>query len=295
MAEIVTRQGRRLDPANEDVKKKKSADFLRDVRLAGGWTRYFLRPHKSLLVLRGLCHRGRATYDNRTPEVLVRLFGAPDARRRTRSARAREGARVHLPDPLFWRVLEFALGDRAPTTRWVRQRVKWRARPPKKSAAAVAAAPSLPWSQVLKRPLHPLVNAPGFFCARASARAAARRSAPSDATSSKPPARLLNLDPSRRGALSHASRCATLPRATRPGSLARLSSSARKSVTSSLLITEPSAACAGRASPPACNKRRPTRWQHQPGRPPCGSSVVSLSRGPPFFSDGRRAVPKLEN
>jgi hypothetical protein len=58
-----------------------SADFLRDVRLAGGWTHYFLRPHKSLLVLRALCHRGRATHDNRTPEVLVRLFGAPDARR----------------------------------------------------------------------------------------------------------------------------------------------------------------------------------------------------------------------
>jgi len=105
-------------------------DFLRDVRLAGGWVRYALRPHYDLLVLRALCHRGRATFSARTPEVLVRLFGAPaQARRRTRSA-AREG--VHVPDPLFWRVLEFSLGT-AYDYPWVRQRVRAR-------AAAVAAA-----------------------------------------------------------------------------------------------------------------------------------------------------------
>ena len=103
-----------------------SAVFLRDVRLAGGWLRYFLRPHKNLLVLRALCHRERATHDNRTPEVLVRLFGAPDGRRRTRSTRATEGVRVHLPDPLFWRVLEFALGT-VYDYPWVRQRVRARA------------------------------------------------------------------------------------------------------------------------------------------------------------------------
>ena len=82
-----------------------SADFLRDVRLAGGWKRYVLQPKYDLLVLRALCHRGRATHDNRTPEVLVRLFGAPDSRRRKYTIRGR----VHLPDPLFWRVLEFSL------------------------------------------------------------------------------------------------------------------------------------------------------------------------------------------
>jgi len=112
-----------------------SADFLSDVRLAGGWTRYFLRPHKSLLVLRALCHRGRATFSARTPEVLVRLFGAPaQARRRTRST-AREG--VHVPDPLFWRVLEFSLGTPYDYP-WVRQRVRARAA----AAAAIAAAES---------------------------------------------------------------------------------------------------------------------------------------------------------
>ena len=108
----------------------KCADLLRDVRWAGGWVRYALQPHYDLLVLRALCHRGRMTFSARTPEVLVRLFGAPaQARRRTRSA-AREG--VHVPDPLFWRVLEFSLGP-VYDYPWVRQRVRAR-------AAAVAAA-----------------------------------------------------------------------------------------------------------------------------------------------------------
>ena len=107
-----------------------SADLLRDIRLAGGWKRYVLQPKYDLLVLRALCHRDRATLSARTPEVLVRLFGAPaQARRRTRSA-AREG--VHVPDPLFWRVLEFALGP-VYDYPWVRERVRAR-------AAAVAAA-----------------------------------------------------------------------------------------------------------------------------------------------------------
>ena len=105
-----------------------SADLLRDVRLAGGWVRYVLQPKYDLLVLRALCHRGRATFSGRTPEVLVRLFGAPDARRRKYTIRGR----VHLPDPLFWRVLEFALGP-VYDYPWVRQRVRAR-------AAAVAAA-----------------------------------------------------------------------------------------------------------------------------------------------------------
>ena len=110
----------------------RSADLLRDVRLAGGWVRYALQPHYDLLVLRALRHRGRATFSARTPEVLVRLFGAPaQARRRTRSA-AREG--VHVPDPLFWRVLEFALGT-AYDYPWVRERLRARA-----AAAAAAAA-----------------------------------------------------------------------------------------------------------------------------------------------------------
>ena len=105
-----------------------SADLLRDVRLAGGWVRYALRSHYDLLVFRALCHRGRATFDSWTPEVLVRLFGAPEARRRNNAVRGR----TDLPGPLFWRVLEFALGP-VYDYPWVRQRVRAR-------AAAVAAA-----------------------------------------------------------------------------------------------------------------------------------------------------------
>jgi hypothetical protein len=108
-----------------------TANFLRDVRLAGGWVRYALQPHYGLLVLRALCHRGRATFrlfSARTPEVLVRLFGAPEAQGRKYTIRGR----VDLPDPLFWRVLEFALGP-VYDYPWVRQRVRAR-------AAAVAAA-----------------------------------------------------------------------------------------------------------------------------------------------------------
>ena len=119
--------------AFEGSRIAESAYFLRHVRLAGGWTRYFLRPHKSLLVLRALCHRGRATYDARTPEVLVRLFDEPEARRRNNAVRGR----TDLPDPLFWRVLEFALGP-AYDYPWVRERVRARAA----AAAAVAAAES---------------------------------------------------------------------------------------------------------------------------------------------------------
>ena len=108
-----------------------SADFLRDVRLAGGWKRYVLQQKYDLLLLRALCHRGRATFrlfSARTPEVLVRLFGAPEAQGRKYTIRGR----MDLPDPLFWRVLEFALGA-VYDYPWVRQRLRAR-------AAAVAAA-----------------------------------------------------------------------------------------------------------------------------------------------------------
>jgi len=126
------RDGRTAEEHARYFNEEDMANLLRDVRLAGGWVRYALQPHYGLLVLRALCHRGRATFSARTPEVLVRLFGAPDGRRRTRSTRATEGVRVHLPDPLFWRVLEFALGP-AYDYPWVRQRVRAR-------AAALAAA-----------------------------------------------------------------------------------------------------------------------------------------------------------
>ena len=125
LANSTAEEQARSDPYSQ---RSESADLLRDVRLAGGWARYALQPHYGLLVLRALCHRGRATLSARTPEVLVRLFSAPDGRRRTRSTRATAGVRrVHLPDPLFWRVLEFSLGT-AYDYPWVRERVRERVR-----------------------------------------------------------------------------------------------------------------------------------------------------------------------
>ena len=126
LANSTAEEQARSDPY---CQRSASADLLRDVRLAGGWARYALQPHYDLLVLRALCHRRRATFDSWTPEVLVRLFGAPEARRRNNAVRGR----TDLPDPLFWRVLEFSLGT-AYDYPWVRQRVRAR------RAAAVAAA-----------------------------------------------------------------------------------------------------------------------------------------------------------
>ena len=71
--------------------------------------------------LRALGHRGRATFDSWTPEVLVRLFGAPEALRRNNAVRGR----TDLPDPVFWRVLEFAFGT-VYDYPWVRHRVRAR-------------------------------------------------------------------------------------------------------------------------------------------------------------------------
>ena len=125
------RDGRTAEEHARYFNEEVMANLLRDVRIAGGWVRYALQPHYGLLVLRALCHRGRATFrlfSARTPEVLVRLFGAPEAQGRKYTIHGR----VDLPDPLFWRVLEFALGP-VYDYPWVRQRVRAR-------AAAVAAA-----------------------------------------------------------------------------------------------------------------------------------------------------------
>ena len=64
-------------------------DLLQTVKDAGGWRRYVLGPHHSVLAMRKLCERGRAT----VPDDLRRLFD--------------------LPQELFWKVLEFKFGDYA--------------------------------------------------------------------------------------------------------------------------------------------------------------------------------------
>ncbi len=101
--------------------------LLASVTAAGGWKGYYCAPHKDMLVLRELCHRGRATPGPRTPEVVARLFaaaprlgGAVDTRRRTRRARALEISRTQLPAPLFLIVLQYWLGT--PFLPWVAAR-----------------------------------------------------------------------------------------------------------------------------------------------------------------------------
>ena len=118
-----------------------AADLLAAVRIAGSWPRYFLQPHMNCLVFRALCQRGQATYDHRTPTVLVYLFGAPPSRsyalwreqkRPLRLLRHIDPHMPDLPDVVFWRVLTFMFGT-AYDYPWVRPRLRAR-------AAAAAAA-----------------------------------------------------------------------------------------------------------------------------------------------------------
>ena len=66
--------------------------FLRDVRLAGGYRRYVNAPRKTIIVLRQLVLRGRAT----PPHALVKLFADS------------------TPREIVWRVLKFWRSDREP-------------------------------------------------------------------------------------------------------------------------------------------------------------------------------------
>ena len=75
--------------------------LLADVRAAGGWKRYVREPEFSMLLLRYLCLRGRAT----PPANLARVFGPPP-KARTRSRRLASGS-TPLPDEIFRHVLAF--------------------------------------------------------------------------------------------------------------------------------------------------------------------------------------------
>ena len=139
--------GSRYETLNVDVLEVKAAqcakvvDLLAAVRIAGSWPRYFLRPHMSCMVFRALCQRERATYDHRTPTVLVYLFGAPPSRGYALWREQKQPLRLlrnidpnmpDLPDVVFWRVLTFMFGT-AYDYPWVRPRLRAR-------AAAAAAA-----------------------------------------------------------------------------------------------------------------------------------------------------------
>ena len=82
------------------------AAFLADVRAAGGWKRYVREPEFSMLLLRYLCLRGRAT----PPANLARVFGPPpipnDAEKARTPRRLASGS-TPLPDEIFRHVLAF--------------------------------------------------------------------------------------------------------------------------------------------------------------------------------------------
>ena len=105
-----------------------SMAILEGARLAGSYKGYVLAPYKELLRLRSLLARGRARIGPDAPEAVARLFGGrTDA---TTRGRARPPTRRHrpppkraagVPDPVFWKVMEYwRLGDwRRPETAYL--------------------------------------------------------------------------------------------------------------------------------------------------------------------------------
>ena len=108
------------------LERHEAISLLSTVRLHGGWKSYVRSERVSLLVLRDLCARGRATpFGKRLrpgggERALWRLFAPPrpggartDGRRRTRAAK-RRAAHASLPKEVFWHVLAFWRCSRDP-------------------------------------------------------------------------------------------------------------------------------------------------------------------------------------
>ena len=111
--------GRNAEAAAERRSRHDAAELLKEVRLSGGtWKRYVSEPRRDLIVLRALCARGRAMMSSNSGRLvgpsqgraLERLFPAPPGR--TRSQKKRRIRGPHLPDELFWRVLQFWRSER---------------------------------------------------------------------------------------------------------------------------------------------------------------------------------------
>ena len=84
--------------------------ILEGTRLAGSYKNYVLQDFKGLLRLRSLLARGRASFGPTTPEVVARLFGgrtAGRARPPTRRHRPPPRRTAGVPDPVFWKVMEY--------------------------------------------------------------------------------------------------------------------------------------------------------------------------------------------
>ena len=92
-------------------------EVIDGVRAAGNYREFMLRDYKQLLRIRALIARGRATTAPETSEVIQRLFGGTAAVP-TRRSRPPPKRSAGVPDPIFWKVLEYwRLGDwRRPCT-----------------------------------------------------------------------------------------------------------------------------------------------------------------------------------
>ena len=92
-----------------------SLQILEGTRLAGSYKDYVLQDFKGLLRLRSLLAHGRASFGPTTPEAVARLFGgrtAGRARPPTRRHRPAPSRAQGVPDPVFWKVMEYwRLGD----------------------------------------------------------------------------------------------------------------------------------------------------------------------------------------
>jgi len=93
----------------------KTVAMLEGTRLAGSYEAYVLAPFKDLLRIRSLLGRGRARIGPEAPEAVARLFGGradattPGGRARppTRRRRPPPTRAPGLPDPVFWKVMEY--------------------------------------------------------------------------------------------------------------------------------------------------------------------------------------------
>jgi hypothetical protein len=82
------------------------------VRLFGSYREYILHDYKQLLRVRSLLARGRATIKSKHHPVIARLFGGTVASRGSPKRSRPLGRFAGVPDPIFWKVLEYyRLGD----------------------------------------------------------------------------------------------------------------------------------------------------------------------------------------
>ena len=102
-------------------RRAKESRALVDEEARGGgvaaYREFILCDYKQMLRIRSLLSRGRATMALETPEVIRRLFGGT-ATVQTRRSQPPPMRSAFLPDPIFWKVLEYyRLGDwRRPST-----------------------------------------------------------------------------------------------------------------------------------------------------------------------------------